>query len=222
MQEWMKGHPGLFFGLVLVAIIGAVYFSQKGKVTAGSVTTAGTTGAAITDQSGLTNGLVYVPTSTTFSTSNIGADYSGDTALTSISGSGVSLNSPINNTTNTATSTTTSSVRTYTAAPPIVSTPLTPIPMPAPAPVVLPPVVAPPVVSGGSMTVYPAAIPQSVPIVYNTQAAMDAAIKSAAAVQANLPQNVAGNTQPGQPYVPVPVHSLGAWNAATGQYVGGY
>jgi hypothetical protein len=138
VENFVEAHETSFLAgvVIVVLIIGGKLLGRKNAaaVTGSTVTT------PLTDTSGLTNGLVYVPTQTTFSTSNVGADYSGDPQLTSITNSPVSSNSPVSTTTVTAPTTITVS-----SPKPTVGGPTTPKPIGKP--VVAPPVHSAPVKS---------------------------------------------------------------------------
>lgn len=121
---FLETHKGIAIGggVVLILVLAGIMTRQK--------TTATLPASSTADLSGLTKGLVYVPTQTSFSTQNIkyGPQVnSNDPNLTSVSGTqtGVSINKP---TTTTTTTTTTNNPPTSTAP----HTPPTPIPVPVP------------------------------------------------------------------------------------------
>lgn len=96
MGDFITNHRGLVIGggLLLVLVIAGKYMSGKSSSTAnGSLTSFGDT----SNLGGIKNGLVYVPTSTTFETINQGA-FSNDPNLKTVTNSG--------NTTSTSTTTT--------------------------------------------------------------------------------------------------------------------
>jgi hypothetical protein len=109
-----------------------LYTVFKNKLGAGAGTsTAQDLSGLGTDASG--NRVVYVPTQTSFSTSNIGADYSNDPNLQTISNSPVVSNSPLTVTKNVA-------------PPPVIIT------KPSPPPPVVVPTTPPPPNGGGTPT----------------------------------------------------------------------
>jgi hypothetical protein len=138
MISFIKEHPTLMIGggIVAVLLVGAAYFNkQKAGASAGQqdLSGLGTDGAG--------GRLVYVPTSTNFTTENVGADFSNNPMLESIVTGAITTNSQI-------TKSTASSV--VTNNPPVVRD-VPPTPPPAvPPPVVqmptggTPPVKAPP------------------------------------------------------------------------------
>jgi hypothetical protein len=134
--SFVRDHPALSFGIAFVgALVLWTIFSKKQST---GVSTAQDL-AGVTDASG--QRVVYVPTQTTFSTSNIGADYSNDPNLTTISNSPVVSNSPI-----TVSKVTTPAPVVVTAPPPVIITkPAPPPPKPLPSP-------TPPPPSGGTGT----------------------------------------------------------------------
>lgn len=144
--SFVRDHPALSFGIAFVgALILWTIFSKKQGTAGGASTTQDLAGVG-TDASG--QRVVYVPTQTTFSTSNIGADYSNDPNLTTISNSPVVSNSPI-----------TVVNPPMTAPPPVIITkPAPPPPKPLPSP-------TPPPPSGGTGTggVHPVKLPPPPP-----------------------------------------------------------
>jgi hypothetical protein len=94
MSEYVQTHKPLVIGGGLaILVVAGYYLSKKGTTTA-------TTPGATADLSGLTNGLVYVPTSTNFTTENqSGVFASNDPNLTSLTTG--ATNSPITTTTKT-------------------------------------------------------------------------------------------------------------------------
>jgi hypothetical protein len=135
ISDFIEEHPALTFGIGFVGalVIWTMFTKKQGG--AGTSTSQDLSGLG-TDASG--NHVVYVPTSTSFSTSNIGADYSNDPALTTISNSPVVSNSPI------STSQQTTTVQKSAAPAPVIIT------KPAPPP---PVVITPkPPVTGGTST----------------------------------------------------------------------
>lgn len=133
-MSWARQHTAIVVGVIILALVVGFYLSKKQS----SALSGGTAGSSTptSDTSGLVNGkIVYVPTSTTFSTSNIGADYSNDPLLQSITNSPIRVNSPTNNATATTTTNTTT-----TLPPPRPQPQPLPQPAPAPPPVSLPPV----------------------------------------------------------------------------------
>lgn len=98
-SEFVSTHQGLVIGggLVLILILAGFFMNSKNKTLPVSTATG--------DLSGLQNGnLVYVPTSTTFSTQNIrqGA-FSNDPNLTTVTNSPVNSGNPTTSTTTTTT-----------------------------------------------------------------------------------------------------------------------
>ena len=96
MSDFVETHKGLIAGgFIVVAVVG---YAMTKKGTSTNTTATGQTA----DLTGLTNGLVYVPTSTNFTTENqSGVFASNDPSLTSVTNSG-----PINSPTDTTTTTT--------------------------------------------------------------------------------------------------------------------
>lgn len=128
--SFVSEHPALSFGIAFVgALVLWTVFTKKQST---GVSTAQDLSGVGTDASG--QRVVYVPTQTTFSTSNIGADYSNDPNLTTISNSPVVSNSPI-------------SVTNNVAPPPVIISKPTP-----PPPVQAPPPPRPPGSTGGTDT----------------------------------------------------------------------
>jgi hypothetical protein len=109
MIGWIEAHPDIALagGAVGVLLIAGSFFKAKTPATGTSTTQ---------DLSGLKNGIVYVPTQTSFTTNNrtqSGVFASNDPALTSVT------TGPVNSPTTTKTTTTTTN---------------TPVPVPQPAP----------------------------------------------------------------------------------------
>src|SRR5205814_2141216 len=108
MFSFLEEHPALSIGgvlLVLFVVGGMLTGKSKTPATAADNAPGG-------DLSGLTNhNLVYVPTQTSFTTENIGADFSNDPNLTSIQ-TGAITTAPISTTTIQKTSTSTSQTAT--------------------------------------------------------------------------------------------------------------
>jgi hypothetical protein len=122
IADYVEAHKPLVYGGAIVILVVAGYFMTKKS----STTTA--TGQQA-DLTGLTNGLVYVPTQTNFTTDNqSGIFASNDPTLTSVSNSG-----PINSTSTTITKTETGKpiIMPPVSQPPAKSQP----PKPAPVPV---------------------------------------------------------------------------------------
>ncbi len=123
---FIASHPTLLIGSGVVALLLLVAFlNKRNNTTATGGTSQNLTGIAA-DSSG--NHIVYVPTSTSFSTQNIGAEFSNDPNLQSIQTGAIVTNSPITQSTSTATTSTQ-------ITKPIVNS----IPPNAPPPVVEPP-----------------------------------------------------------------------------------
>jgi len=136
---YVEEHPALSFGIAFVgALVIWTVFSKKHGA-AGS--TASDLSGVATDASG--NRVVYVPTQTSFSTSNIGADFSNDPNLQNIQTGAIVTNSPISASQQTSTSTTTVNpprqapppiIITKPSPPPPIEPPPAKLPAPAPAP----------------------------------------------------------------------------------------
>lgn len=125
--KFIEEHPALSFGIAFVgALVIWTIFAKKHGGT-GTSTAQDLSGVPV-DASG--NHVVYVPTQTSFSTSNIGAEFSNDPNLQSIQTGNIVTNSPISTSQQTTTTTTT----VQKSAPPavIITKPAPPPPIPAP------------------------------------------------------------------------------------------
>jgi hypothetical protein len=93
----LDDHPEATLAVVVVGglLIGGLVLKKKSGLSAGtpgSTAANGATGLA-TDSQG--RPIVYVPTSTSFSTQNIGAQFSNDPSLQSVSTGAITTNSPV-------------------------------------------------------------------------------------------------------------------------------
>jgi hypothetical protein len=94
--DFVQSHKSLVYGgaIVLILVVAGEFMKKQTGIPVS--TQAG-------DLSGLSNGIVYVPTQTSFTTENIGADFSNDPNLTSIKTGNITTNSPTSTTTTSTT-----------------------------------------------------------------------------------------------------------------------
>jgi len=128
---FIASHPTLLIGGLVVGLLLLVaYFSNKKKNSAAGGSTSQDLSGIATDSAG--NHVVYVPTSTSFTTENIGAQYSNNPNLQSITSGDIITNSPINQTRSTSTKgaapVVVGSVAVPITNPPITPPPVTPLP----------------------------------------------------------------------------------------------
>jgi len=100
-SDFVDSHSTLLIGagVLAVLVIGGQLIGKKDAVSG--------SGAGQQDLSGLQNGnIVYVPTQTTFSTENVGQDFSNDPSLTSVTTGNTAVNSPTTGGTTTTTTVT--------------------------------------------------------------------------------------------------------------------